>query len=415
MGNYILEQLEIAIGTELEKNGLSQSTIYQFSLAFRSLKLYFQQHKHQGFSKTLCMQFIEKAKKSHENKEIKEWRYKLLRRATMLLVMMHEEGTMPRSFIRFQCVPRGLQLESERNKCILVQYLASMAQASYGDGSIGLYSAIVKRFLLFTEEGRLTLENLTYQDIKSFFPYVVKFYRPTSMRVITPALRHFLSFLYEQELIKIRLAFAVPSIRNSRRSIIPLLTKEEERRLRATMDDRKRCSFRNKAVILLALRTGIRQIDICRLKRSDIDWRGKTISFIQKKTNNPQKLPLLPEVGNAIADYMLLERPMVESDFIFMTEFPPFRSLKDLYGPFETICRASDIRTNEDDRKGLHLLRHTNASRMLEQDVPVPLISAILGHSDRHSTETYLSTDDKHMLECAMPLDGIPLGRRCLK
>ena len=62
------------------------------------------------------------------------------------------------------------------------------------------------------------------------------------------------------------------------------------------------------------------------------------------------------------------------------------------------------------ERKGLHVLRHSAASRMLSKGVPVTTISTMLGHAHKESTDVYLATDQARMRECALDLAQIPVN-----
>ena len=60
---------------------------------------------------------------------------------------------------------------------------------------------------------------------------------------------------------------------------------------------------------MLALRMGLRSIDICNLRLSDICWTSRTISIVQRKTGVPLTLPFPVEVGNLLARYITEARP----------------------------------------------------------------------------------------------------------
>ena len=82
-------------------------------------------------------------------------------------------------------------------------------------------------------------------------------------------------------------------------------------------------------MMLLAARTGLRSVDIVNLKFSEIDWKCNEITIIQHKTGKALSLPLFPDVGNAISEYILKGRPKSDSEYIFLTVKPPYRKLTD--------------------------------------------------------------------------------------
>ena len=73
------------------------------------------------------------------------------------------------------------------------------------------------------------------------------------------------------------------------------------------------------------------------------------------------------------------------------------------------------IRQEPGDRKGLHLLRHHLATELLANDVPIPTISRILGHSSPDSTQTYLRADFIHLKECSLSIQDFPIQLEVLR
>ena len=108
---------------------------------------------------------------------------------------------------------------------------------------------------------------------------------------------------------------SLPVIRKKR--VFPPLTKDEIQRTVAQIDRSTVMGKRDYAIILLGARNGLRGCDIIHLKLTDIDWRAGEIRLIQKKTGNPLVLPLLPDVGEALKEYILNGRPDSSSEFIF--------------------------------------------------------------------------------------------------
>lgn len=79
------------------------------------------------------------------------------------------------------------------------------------------------------------------------------------------------------------------------------------------MDKETAIGKRDYGILLLAKKTGLRSVDIVNLQFNNIDWKNDEIHIIQHKTNRPLILPLEPDVGNAIYDYILHGRPVAES------------------------------------------------------------------------------------------------------
>ena len=133
-------------------------------------------------------------------------------------------------------------------------------------------------------------------------------------------------------------------------------------------------------------------------------WEEKKLVFTQSKTREPLSLPLTTEVGWAVIDYLRYGRPKIDSPYLFVKHMAP-------YGPFseddhlnQLIKRYMELAhlPTLKKRRGMHSLRHTMASMLLEKDTPLSTISDILGHVDTDSTAVYLKVDMKKLKECSL-------------
>ncbi len=221
------------------------------------------------------------------------------------------------------------------------------------------------------------------------------------------ALRVFLTFLWMSRETAINLAPAVPSSGSRKVAVVPTLSVEEEIQLLQSIDRSTCLGKRNYAMVLLAIRTGLRTVDIINLRLNDIDWRSNTISIIQQKNRRALCLPLLPDVGNALVDYILHARPESANPYLFLKILPPFVKLTDCYHISRRALEIAEIRQNGSQFKGFHIFRHSVASRMLSGEVRLSVISNALGHGSMESSKMYLSTDRAHLKACALTLKGI--------
>jgi site-specific recombinase XerD len=73
--------------------------------------------------------------------------------------------------------------------------------------------------------------------------------------------------------------------------------------------------------------------------------------------------------------------------------------------------KSACVRQEKGTQKGLRVFRHSLATTLLAEGVPVPIIASILGHSNKESTNIYLSADEVHLKECALGLSGIEVTR----
>jgi integrase len=148
---------------------------------------------------------------------------------------------------------------------------------------------------------------------------------------------------------------------------------------------------------------GIRSSDVAALKLSCIDWNHNTISFEQFKTKQPIVLPLLDEVKYPLLDYLKNARPESEdNEHIFIKSRAPHTYYsKGLYNVVSRCIKESKVDTTG-KHFGPHALRHSLATNLLAENVPISGISDILGHSSTITTEIYLSVDETHLKEISL-------------
>jgi len=179
------------------------------------------------------------------------------------------------------------------------------------------------------------------------------------------------------------------------------------------IDRRKTKGKRDYAIILLAVVTGLRAVDIARLKLTEIDWQSGEIKIIQAKTGRPLALPLTKDVGEAIQDYILNGRQETTSEEIFLRHHAPFQAFKDgiaIGDMYDDYCKRAGIFREPYDGKGFHSLRRSVGKRLVTSGVSVHTAAQILGDANINSTKKYIALDSRHLKECALDFAGIELG-----
>ena len=267
------------------------------------------------------------------------------------------------------------------------EYLNFLKKEGKKIGTVQVYDLVSRQFLEYLEERKIQcLAEVRGLDVSAFTPFIAKAYQPGSMRTVLSALRCFIQFAEGQRLTNSNLSQAIPSSSGRTSRVYPTITAEEEQRLLDSIDCTTSLGKRNYAMVLLALWTGLRSMNITDLKLNDIDWRRNTIEIVQAKTGTPLVLPLLADVGNAIADYILNGRPASQEAYIFLRTQAPYRKLSDCYGISCKIMKQADLRQGPQERKGFHGLRHSLAARLLSAETPLPIISSILSRSRKRQT-----------------------------
>jgi integrase len=188
-----------------------------------------------------------------------------------------------------------------------------------------------------------------------------------------------------------------------------ILTERELHGLLGCLDRSDALGRRDSAIILLAARYGMRPSDIRQICLGDIHWRQGLIVFNQSKTGKQLTLPLLPDVFKALIDYIRNGRPPTKARNIFVRHKAPFE-------PFVPNDNLSQImikalrRAGLDKRpglRGLSLLRHTLATRMLSAEVPIKMIADLLGHTSTDSTYGYTKIDLHSLRSVALSIKEV--------
>jgi integrase len=193
------------------------------------------------------------------------------------------------------------------------------------------------------------------------------------------------------------LSAQLPKIRVPRDATIPSVWDQELLlRLLAAVDRSSAKGKRDYAILLLACRLGLRAGDIRTLKLDNLRWAESTIEITQAKTGVPLTLPLTDEVGEALIDYLKSGRPQTTHREVFLKMNPPFDPFDEdnhLHHVVTYWRRLAGITFRSPQRRGLHSLRHTLATRLLEKGTPLPTIAEILGHTCLESTRIYAKAD----------------------
>jgi len=161
----------------------------------------------------------------------------------------------------------------------------------------------------------------------------------------------------------------------------------------ASADLRTSLGSRNRAILLLLARLGLRAGDIVRLRFSDIDWKEGTIS-VSGKGRRATVLPLSREVGQALAAYIKDHRPHADSDAVFVRSSAPYRAFTGSTSISIIVARAMRrVGINCPKPGAAHVLRHSVASSMLRGGVSLQEIAAVLRHRSLLTTEIYAKVD----------------------
>lgn len=230
----------------------------------------------------------------------------------------------------------------------------------------------------------------------------------TAEKLIT-AMRAFLRYLSFRGLCRIELDQAVPALAHWRLASLPqCLTSEEVDRLIAACEGTSIRCLRDRAIILLLVRLGLRASDLSKLRLDDLEWESGTLRVLGKGRYEV-RLPLPQDAGDALLRYLECRREASRTDYVFVRNIAPFKPFVSghcVSGVVKRALRRAGVMTTA---KGAHLLRHTAATEMLRHGVPLGQIGLVLRHRSIDMTAYYAKVDIGLLKQVAQPWPEVNL------
>ena len=280
------------------------------------------------------------------------------------------------------------------------------AERGLAAGTIEHETVLVRPFLAgrVREGGFKDLESLTAADVQAFVLDCARSASPARVQRTGTALRSLLRFLHLRGVTVSPLAGAVPTAAGWKLSGLPRhLTQQEAARMVESCDLATVTGRRDRAVLLLLARMGLRAGEAAGLRLDDIDWRSGEIT-VRGKGSRHERLPLPPDVGEALASYLRDGRPARgRSREVFAGVRAPHRPL--------TRGAVTQIAARASQRCGLgtvfaHRLRHTAAAGMLRGGASLEEIGQVLRHQRTLTTAIYAKVDYDGLRGLARPWPG---------
>lgn len=394
-----LQDLINKTGTALTDAGATKYYQHVFKQVSKQLLIYSQDIKADSFCVDLGLQFLE----AHYSmaKRVSEHSWPVIYSRCINELADYQRtghvscytGKAQRKYV----IPESFKASSD-------SYLTYTKKLGIREKSIQISTLHLERFYGFLIKNGITEPALiSIKTIHAFLQSLCAFEKPTvnhTMRTV----RYYLKYCYENGFSNQELFSKIPNIYYNRQSRLPSsYSSGEVDTLLKSIDVGNPCGKRDYAIILLVSRLGLRSSDVANLRFSNIDWENDVIRLIQRKTGTPIELPLLEDVGGAIINYLKNARPETLSNHVFVMQKPPFTE-------FKPGCVGSLVRNHlqrsgikvEGRKQGSHTLRHSLASRLLEHEIPLPVISEILGHTSTETTMTYLRIDVAELKKCAL-------------
>lgn len=265
------------------------------------------------------------------------------------------------------------------------------------------YRNVARHLLVATSaSGEMDLSTLDGAAVKR---HVLESSRGSNVdqtRATLTGLRSFLRFLQLKGDIAMDLRGAVPKTAGWRMASLPkYLAPEQVNAIVESCDRRSTIGRRDYAVLLLLARMGLRAGEVAGLRLDDVNWR-EGIVRIRGKGGRVDRMPLLAEIGSALAAY-LRRRRKTSWRRLFLGHHAP-------HGPLSSSAVTAIVR-NACKRAqippvGAHRLRHSVATTMLRRGATLEEISQTLRHRNHATTAIYAKVDHSRLRELAQPWLG---------
>jgi site-specific recombinase XerD len=311
------------------------------------------------------------------------------------------------AFLRRRGVPASPPTPTSPADALVDSYVAHLrVERGLAENSIGVYAPCARAFLeqRVATTGQLVLETLDAEAIRSFLVERVGGRSSESARLLSVGLRSFLRYLLLRGVVARDLSGAVPRVRTYQQAGVPVvLSPDEVERALATADRSTLRGRRDYAVLLLLARLGLRASEVVALELGDLRWRSAEI-VVRGKGPRQDRVPLLADIGEALAQYLQDARCTSWSRRVFLRLIPPRVGLS---GP----CAIDHIVRLALRRAGIgpyrrcvaHLFRHSLATRMIRHGASMAEIAEVLRHRSQTTTALYAKVSFDALRTVARP------------
>jgi integrase len=231
-------------------------------------------------------------------------------------------------------------------------------------------------------------------------------YSHSTKRIVASTLREMFEWMCSNGMINFSGRDAFPLIRKCPKSdIMSYYSKDEVLAMLDCIDTTTDYGKTAYFVFSITAFLGIRAGDLVGLRLNDIDWENNCISITQQKTKESITWPLIDEVKYPLLDYLKnVRHDSDDKDYVLITSNAPYTRYQCTSAVWRIVSNCVE-RAGFMDRgrhRGPHALRHSLATNLMRENVPLSAISSILGHSSTRTTEIYLSVDETHLRELTL-------------
>lgn len=393
-----LQLLTEEVVAYLEKLSYSESRISQYRSAWQRLFAYMEKNNLRNYTPSVGEAFIYYLIGDNCYDELSRWEKAIIQCTNVLTEFLETK------VVKFRRNKKFIDLKGPVGEKMNA-YIAYKKALGVAPGTVDGYKARLHQFLQHLQDNGLNNVDAINRQVIMGFIEKLSYYTPYNRHAMLALLKQFFRYLYDNCHLDTDYSKIIPKSNYIKQPELPsVYTSEEVEALISAIDRGNPKGKRDYTMILLAARLGLRAKDICTIQFENLKWEKSLISLNQGKTGHRIELPLLPEIGEAIIDYLKYGRPVSALPYVFLHVVQPFDRLNPatLHSIVTQYLRKAGIKNLEKRKRGPHALRHSLAGVLLEKKTPLPVISEILGHSSTESTRFYLRIDLETLKQCAL-------------
>jgi integrase/recombinase XerD len=320
------------------------------------------------------------------------------------------EVTQLLQFLRGRGVCPAARVETTAADDLAARYGQHLQdQQGLATATIERYRTVARRFLHERfGDGVVDLRALRTGDVIAFVQRQTQCLQPPALKCLVNAMRSFLRYAQYRGEVATRLADAVPKVAawTTTPAVPKAISPEHAQRAIDSCDPSTGAGLRDRAVLLLLARLGLRAHEIIALQLEDCDWDSGHLR-VSSKSGREQLLPMPADVGAAIAAYLQRGRPKSRDRHLFLRSIAPVRGLMPGSDAVGTMVRHALQRARVDaPRRGSHQFRHALAVRMLQGGASLNEIGEVLRHQSPQTTSIYARVDITALRSVALPWPG---------
>ena len=327
----------------------------------------------------------------------------VLRRPMLILMEYYETG----NYFKTHQKSASLNIPTEYSE---VYYLIQKEYINNLDNSLKSKKRklwIVANLINYLYENNITnFKDVQISHISNYIDLISEKYAKETVRLIKSILREVLNWLCQKNIVKFNGKQAFPIIRkDTRDKLLSTYSEQEIKKILDVIDNSNsygKCAY---LVISILAYYGLRVGDIINLKFENIDFENNCIKITQRKTSKELVLPLIDEVKFPLLDYLKNGRNhSVDEEYILSTMYAPYTKFNNTSSIHRMITKTMKIAgvNFENKHHGPHALRHSLATNMINNNVPISAISNVLGHSSTKTTNIYITRDTTHLKELTL-------------